>query len=281
MTAAAASLGSGLALGVTAAVAAGAAAALLLPGRGITDASAGSADDGDPVLPGSRRGTGRAVVLGAVGALAVAVVPGRASVLAAVVAGAALGGAALARRRGRRAARRVVAGRVQECCDLLAADLAAGLPPVAALDRAAHAWPALAPAARAGRLGGDVPDALRLLAAEPGAGDLARLAAAWRVSQRTGQALAEPVARTSAALRRARATRRVVDSELSSARATARLLAGLPLLALLMGSGAGGDPWLFLLTTTAGTGCLAAGLGLGLLGLAWIDRIAEAVEAEA
>lgn len=231
--------------------------------------------------PRQWQGAGGAVVLGAAGVTAVAVVPGRATVLAVVLASAALAGAALVRRQRQRAARRLVAGRVQECCDLLAADLAAGLPPVAALDRAARDWTALAPVARAGELGGDVPDALRGLATQPGAVDLARLAAAWQVSQRTGQALAEPVARTSAALRRARATRRVVDSELSSARATARLLAGLPVLALLMGSGAGGDPWRFLLTTPPGLGCLAAGLALGLLGLAWIERIAEAVEADA
>lgn len=272
---------------VAAALAAAAAVGLLLPGRRVAVRAPGEADgarsaaNGMGSLRARWSGPAGAIVSGAVATSLLVEVPGRTTALAVVAAAAVLAAAALVRRRRRRVGRRVVADRVQECCDLLAADLAAGLPPGAALTRAAVDWPALAPAARAGELGGDVPDALRGVATLPGAGDLTRLAAAWQVSQRTGQGLAEPVARTAGALRRARATRRVVDSELASARATARLLAGLPLLALLMGSGAGGDPWRFLLATPAGLGCLATGLALALLGLAWIERIADAVEAAA
>jgi tight adherence protein B len=42
-----------------------------------------------------------------------------------------------------------------------------------------------------------------------------------------------------------------------------------------MGSGAGSDPWGFLLGTPVGGGCLVAGLALLGLGLWWIERLAD------
>jgi tight adherence protein B len=170
------------------------------------------------------------------------------------------------------------AARMAEVCDLLAAELSAGRPPDAALREAAASWPALAPVAEVGRLGGDVPAALREAATWPGAGGLDLLAAAWTVSRRTGGSLGTATRRVADAVRRQQATRSVVAGELASARATARLMAGLPLLALLMGSGAGADPWSFLLRTPAGLACLAAGLATGLAGLWWIEQIARGVD---
>jgi tight adherence protein B len=196
-----------------------------------------------------------------------------------VLAGAAAGAHGLWRRRRRRRAAEVVAAQVQETCELLASELAAGRPSGEALDRAATSWPALAPVAEAFRVGADVPDALRDVAADlEGARDLRVVAAAWQVAHRTGEGLGAAVDRVAETLRAAGATRRLVAGELASARATARLVAGLPVLALAMGSGAGGDPWGFLLGTPAGLACLAGGLAFGFAGLWWIEAIAAEAE---
>lgn len=169
---------------------------------------------------------------------------------------------------------------VLEVCDLLAAELAAGRPPGAALATASERWPPLVAAVEAVRLGADVPDALRRLTElRPGAADLRWVAAAWQVAQHSGHGLAAALERTAGGLRARRRTRRLVDSELASARATSRLVACLPLAVLVMGSGAGSDPWTFLLATPVGWVCLAGGLGLIALGLWWIEHLADQASA--
>ncbi len=225
---------------------------------------------------------GRLVPAGLAGGAAVVVLADGRVLAWGLLAGAVVTGAAALWRRAeaRREATRRSAG-VAELCELLAAELGAGQPPARALARAADAWPELAPAARAQAVGGDVPTALRLLAARPGAGDLRLVAAAWQVAQASGAGLAEAVTRVAALTRAAAATRRVVGSELASARATARLVAALPLLALLMGGSIGGDPVGFLLGSPLGLACLAGGLALGWAGLWWIEAIADGVEAGA
>jgi len=202
----------------------------------------------------------------------------RVLVLSALAAAAGLAGTALWRQRRARAEANRTTVRVLETCEQLAGELGIGQPPGPALARAAVAWPVLDPVARAAAVGADVPDAWREIAARPGAADLRHLAAAWQVSHRTGQGLAEAVDRVADRLRAGQATRRVVRGELASARATARLVAGLPVVALLMGSGAGGDPLGFLLGHPVGLACLAGGLGFGAAGLAWIEALARDVD---
>jgi tight adherence protein B len=232
-----------------------------------------------PAEPTGRRG--RAAWLAAVaGVVALALTLGSPvpTALVVVLAGAGWGVRHLWTRRAAARAAEQTRERVLECCEVLASELAAGQPPGSALGLAAEEWAALVPVAQTGRYGGDVPTALRRAAAAPGAEELRLLAAAWQVSHRTGQGLADALARVAETLRDARATERVVRGELASARATARLVSALPVVAWLIGSGSGGDPVGFLLTTMPGVVCLASGLALVLAGLAWIERIAAGVE---
>jgi tight adherence protein B len=195
-----------------------------------------------------------------------------------LLAAAAGAGRLAGRARGRRTAARRQE-RVVEACELLAAELRSGQPPVLAVEHCVEAWPELAPVATAARLGADVPTALRRVAAIPGAEGLREVAAAWQVSHGSGAGLSVALGQVAVSARETQATRRVVAGELASAQATARMVAALPLVTLVMGAGIGGDPWSFLLRTPAGLGALAAGLALALLGLAWIERIAAAVTA--
>lgn len=196
-------------------------------------------------------------------------------VVAVVVVGA--GGQRLwALRRARRGAARTAAG-VLEAVELVAAEVSAGAPPATALRHAVDAWPPLDAAASTAALGGEVPTVLRGLAREPGAERLRVVAAAWEVAHRSGGGLAEALTRVGEGLRDDRSTARVVEGELASARATARLVAALPAFALLVSSTTGGGAWTFVTSQPLGWACLVGGLLLGLAGLTWIERIAAGV----
>lgn len=215
--------------------------------------------------------------LAALGGALPLVLAGRRLVLALVLAGIALAVVQQVVRERRRRDAECRAEQVLLACDGLAADLVAGQPPLLALDRAAREWPELVPVAAAAALGADVAEAFRRVSALPGAGRLRVVAAAWQVAHRSGAGLAATIGRAADALRDDRATRRAVHGHLASARATARLLAVLPLLFLLLGSGLGADPVGFLLDSPVGLGCLAVGAALAHLGVLWLDRIAGRV----
>lgn len=230
------------------------------------------------------RGPGRRVLVGLlvigplVLAVAATVVGGQAAVLllaATVVAGAVSGMRRRSRRRAEAAARR---GRVIEACGVLASDLRAGRVPLDALDGAATVCPELAAAVSAARLGGDVPDVLDEVAALPGASGLRALGAAWRVAEQSGAAFAGVAERVADALRGDELVRRQVSAGLAGARATARLLAGLPVLGLGLGYAVGADPLRFLGGTPIGWLCLILGILLAATGLAWVERLADSCE---
>jgi tight adherence protein B len=188
------------------------------------------------------------------------------------------GGLRIARSRGARAEAAQRRRAVVEMCDAVAAELRAGQPALRALLRVAEEHPDLAPAGRAAELGGDVPAALEALSAAPGAAGFKSIAAAWRVADRSGAGLAVVLDRVSNTLRSDQAAVREVEASLGPPRATARMLAVLPFLGLLLGAGIGGDPLAFLVRTGAGNACLVVGCGLALVGVWWVERLADAVE---
>lgn len=232
-----------------------------------------------PSRGGGRRGRLVRSVLGAVAAVALLLplgLPGRVVVLGLLGAGVLGMGTLLLRLRRAAVAAARTGERTRETCEAVADDLAAGASAERALVRATEEWADLRPVLAALRVGSDVPTAWRGVAATvPGADGLRLVAAAWQVSSRTGQGLSSALHRVAADLRVAAATRRAVDSELASARATGRLVAGLPVLAWLMGSGAGQHPLAWLLAGPVGWACLGVGLGLLLLGLAWVELLAR------
>jgi tight adherence protein B len=171
---------------------------------------------------------------------------------------------------------------VVDYCEALVGELRAGQPVTRAVERAVEVWPESEPVAAAARLNASVPDALRRVAALPGAAAVRRLAGAWEISAGTGSGLVLAVERVLETARTDDALARRVRAELASARATARLVTALPVVVLVAAQGIGAQPWQFLLDTAAGVSCLAAGVALSLVGLGWIDRVAAtAVEGPA
>jgi tight adherence protein B len=64
-------------------------------------------------------------------------------------------------------------------------------------------------------------------------------------------------------------------SAVAGPRASALLLAALPLLGLAMGSGVGARPWSVLTGTGTGQVLLVVGVGLEVVGIAWTGRLVE------
>lgn len=119
-------------------------------------------------------------------------------------------------------------------------------------------------------------DLEQLPAADPG--QVRVVVAAARLTARTGAAPAVVLDRVTAAITRdaeAAAQRRTA---LAGPRATARLLAWLPVLGLGLGAALGAEPWAVLVDGASGTVLLAAGMLLTLLGNRWTARYLRAAE---
>lgn len=203
----------------------------------------------------------------------------------AVLASGLLGATLLARRRLglRRRARIAEASALQGALGVLVGELRIGAHPVTAIGVAAGetqgriAQSLNSVAARA-LLGADVAAGLRAEAqrsASPRHWE--RLAVCWQLAQTHGLAIATLMqAAQRDIVERERFDGRV-EAGMAGARATAAILAGLPVLGVLMGESIGADPLRFLLSGGTGGWLLIVGTGLICSGLLWSDRITNRV----
>jgi tight adherence protein B len=165
-----------------------------------------------------------------------------------------------------------------EWVEALAAELRAGRDPWASLlaaDRSATSV-VNAAATAAARTSGNVGSALR---ADPRSSDLLRgVAACWDVAAGSGAGLASSLTTLADSAREAERARHELRAGLAEPRATAVVLACLPLLGLALGTVLGADPVSWLLGSATGAVVLASGLLLEAVGAWWAWRIASSLE---
>ena len=255
---------------VPAGLAAAVAAVLTLPAPGVLRLTTVLSDGPNrlrrPDLLAAAAGTALALVLGGWGAALLA-----AAALPLVWAGR----AQQVRRRERSAEQRSVV----EACSALAAELRAGRPLADALQGAAALAAgglraALLTASSTARLGGDVPAALLRSADRSATSEVLRsLAACWRVCSGTGAGLAEAVTRLAEGARARQRQERAVQTALAGPRASALVLALLPVAGLGLAVALGARPLHVLLHTPLGRLCLLGGVVLEIAGIWWTRRI--------
>jgi tight adherence protein B len=232
---------------------------------------------GSPPRRRVRVDAGGAVVVTLCAAVAAVVLLPLTTVIAMAVVGAT---ASLRYRRRRRMRRAIDEGRaLGTALDVLVGELRVGSHPVHAFCVAADetvgavAVSLRAVAARA-RLGADVAAGLRAAtrsSALPTHWD--RLAVCWQLASDHGLAIATLMRTAQRDIAERQRFSARVTSGMAGARATAAILAGLPLLGVLLGQLIGARPLDFLLSGHLGGWLLVAGSTLACGGLLWSDRI--------
>jgi tight adherence protein B len=200
-----------------------------------------------------------------------------------VLASAMLAGSAASRYRRRRRDRRGMAEsrELETAIDVLVGELRIGAHPAQAFAVAADetagpvAESCRAVAARA-RLGADVTAGLRSVAetsALPAQWD--RLAVCWQLASERGLAMSTLMRAAQRDISERQRFSGHVASAMAGARATAAILAALPMVSVLFGQLIGADPLTFLLGGGAGGWLLVIGVALVCCGLLWSDRITD------
>lgn len=225
-----------------------------------------------------RRRPLRAAPVLVVGAAVAWLVPAAVAIAAAVV-----GGTVLTRRRrhSARMQRRQESAALQEALDVLVGELRTGVHPVAAFGTAAGevAGPVQqgmsAVAARA-RLGADVAAGLEDVAATSQLPmHWERLAACWRLAHAHGLSIAALMRTAQRDIVERERFSAHVEAAMAGPRATAAVLAGLPVAGIALGELIGARPLAFLCGAGAGGWLLVIGVLLACTGLMWSDRITD------
>ncbi len=214
--------------------------------------------------------------------VAAAVVLPLTTVLAVAVIGTTAG---LRYRRRRRIRRATDEGRTLETAlDVLVGELRVGSHPVRAFRVASDetdgtvAVSLRAVAARA-RLGADVTAGLRTAARSSALpAHWERLAACWQLASDHGLSIATLMRAAQRDIAERQRFSARVAAGMAGARATAVILAGLPVLGVLLGQLIGARPLSFLLSGHAGGWLLVVGSVLACAGLVWSDRITDRLE---
>lgn len=174
---------------------------------------------------------------------------------------------------------------LETALDVLVGELRVGAHPVQAFGVAAEeaggtvGGSLRAVAARA-RLGADVAAGLRASArASARSAHWERLAVSWQLASEHGLAIAILMRSAQRDIAERQRFSARVTSGMAGARATAAILAGLPVLGVAMGQLIGARPVGFLLGTHAGGWLLLVGVALTCAGLWWSDRITDRVAA--
>lgn len=163
-----------------------------------------------------------------------------------------------------------------EAIRALVAELVSGAHPADAAEGAARdAHPAVAvtlrSAAAAVRLGGDIDGAFGATGPEAAVGR------AWRLATRHGLALADVLDAVRGELdHRVRFARQVL-ARMAGPRAGAMVLAGLPVVGLLLGQAMGAAPLTVLTTSVGGQVLLVVGVALECAGVLWSARLTSRV----
>ncbi|MEE2855438.1 MAG: type II secretion system F family protein [Actinomycetota bacterium] len=223
---------------------------------------------------------GARCVAAGVGCIAMIVLP-LTTVLCAAVVGATAGLRYRRRRRGRRATAEGHA--LQAALEVLVGELRAGSHPVrafcvAADDSAGAVAVSMRSVAARARLGADVAAGLAAAArysALPMHWE--RLGLCWRLASDNGLGIATLMRAAQRDIAERQRFSARVSSSLAGARATAAILAALPVLGVLLGQLIGARPLSFLLGGRAGGWLLLVGSALACIGLLWSDRIADRV----